>query len=148
MANFIGLVYATLKDAGIDTSKMSTDEAVAKFEELKAKDKKEKESPENIKRKLNGDNSAPKNDEWRGVNTIGQAKKIDPDIVEKKLAANILERYWDKNMSNDEIANIADDLGEIKYKYDKEKVKEYIKNNREAGKKIFMSWHELSNAFK
>lgn len=37
MANFIGLVYATLKKEGIDTSKMSTDEAVAKYNELQKK---------------------------------------------------------------------------------------------------------------
>ena len=34
MANFIGLVYATLKQEGIDTKGMSTDEAVAKYNEL------------------------------------------------------------------------------------------------------------------
>lgn len=34
MANFIGLVYSTLKNEGIDTTGMSTDEAVAKFKEL------------------------------------------------------------------------------------------------------------------
>lgn len=34
MANFIGLVYATLKSEGIDTAGMSTDEAVAKYNEL------------------------------------------------------------------------------------------------------------------
>lgn len=37
MANFIGLVYATLKNEGIDTSKMSTEEAIAKFKELQKK---------------------------------------------------------------------------------------------------------------
>lgn len=31
MANFIGLVYATLKAKGIDYSEMSTEEAVDKF---------------------------------------------------------------------------------------------------------------------
>jgi hypothetical protein len=34
MANFIGLVYATLKQEGIDTSGMSSEEAVAKYNEL------------------------------------------------------------------------------------------------------------------
>lgn len=34
MANFIALVYATLKNEGVDTTGMSTDEAVAKFKEL------------------------------------------------------------------------------------------------------------------
>ena len=38
MANFIGLVYATLKEEGIDTKGMSTDEAVAKYNELQGKD--------------------------------------------------------------------------------------------------------------
>ena len=37
MANFIGLVYATLKQEGIDTTGMSTDEAVAKYNELQEK---------------------------------------------------------------------------------------------------------------
>ena len=37
MSNFIGLVYATLKNEGVDTSGMSTDEAVAKFKELQKK---------------------------------------------------------------------------------------------------------------
>lgn len=37
MANFMGLVYATLKKEGIDTSKLSTDEAVAKYNELQKK---------------------------------------------------------------------------------------------------------------
>ena len=34
MANFIGLVYATLKKEGIDTKGMDTDEAIAKYNEL------------------------------------------------------------------------------------------------------------------
>lgn len=38
MANFMGLVFATLKNEGIDTSDMSKDEAVKKFNELKGKD--------------------------------------------------------------------------------------------------------------
>lgn len=38
MSNFIALVYATLKQEGIDTNNMDTDEAVAKFKELQKKD--------------------------------------------------------------------------------------------------------------
>lgn len=34
MANFIALVYATLKNEGVDTSKMSQEEAIKKFKEL------------------------------------------------------------------------------------------------------------------
>lgn len=37
MANFMGLVFATLKNEGIDTKGMSNDEAVKKFDELKGK---------------------------------------------------------------------------------------------------------------
>ena len=37
MANFIGLVYATLKNEGIDTKGMDTDTAVAKYNELQKK---------------------------------------------------------------------------------------------------------------
>ena len=37
MANFIGLVYATLKNEGVDTQGMSADEAVAKYNELQKK---------------------------------------------------------------------------------------------------------------
>ena len=52
MANFIALVYATLKEEGIDTKGMSTDEAVAKFKELKGG---ESENPDDVKKKLNGE---------------------------------------------------------------------------------------------
>jgi hypothetical protein len=38
MANFIGLVYATLKNEGIDTKGMDTDEAIKKYNELKSND--------------------------------------------------------------------------------------------------------------
>ena len=35
MANFIGVVFATLKKEGIDTKNMTTEEAIAKFNEIK-----------------------------------------------------------------------------------------------------------------
>lgn len=38
MSNFIGLVYATLKNEGIDTKGLSNDEAVKKFNELQGKE--------------------------------------------------------------------------------------------------------------
>lgn len=37
MSNFIGMVFATLKNEGIDTKGMSTDEAVKKYNELQKK---------------------------------------------------------------------------------------------------------------
>lgn len=85
---------------------------------------------------------------WQKVNTVKQAKKIDPDIVEKKLAYNILSRYGKYEYSDDELADKADWLKEVSEPYDINKVKSYIKGNRELGSKIFMSWHELSDAFK
>ena len=38
MSNFIGIVFATLKKEGIDTSKMDTSEAIAKYNEIKGGD--------------------------------------------------------------------------------------------------------------
>lgn len=38
MSNFIGMVFATLKKEGIDTSKMDTSEAIAKYNEIKGGD--------------------------------------------------------------------------------------------------------------
>lgn len=38
MANFIGVVFATLKKEGIDTKNMTTEEAIAKFNEIKGTD--------------------------------------------------------------------------------------------------------------
>lgn len=49
MGNFIGLVYGTLKEKGIDTSKMSREEAIAKFNELKNEDGNEKKASKEIK---------------------------------------------------------------------------------------------------
>lgn len=46
MANFIGLVYATLKNEGIDIKNMSTDEAIKKYNELQKSDKDNKQSPQ------------------------------------------------------------------------------------------------------
>lgn len=48
MANFIGMVYGTLKEKGIDTSKMSADEAIAKFNELKKEDTGEQKESKNV----------------------------------------------------------------------------------------------------
>lgn len=49
MSNFIGMVFATLKKEGIDTSKMDTSEAIAKYNEIKGGDggsnKKGEETP-------------------------------------------------------------------------------------------------------
>lgn len=80
MANFIGLVYATLKSKGIDTSGMSTDEAVAKFNELQGTDKqsKEKESAKKNEAvsKFKGEKETPKAPEKE----LSTSQKIRNDL--------------------------------------------------------------------
>lgn len=53
--SFIAMVYATLKETGIDTSEMTPDEAVEKFNELTGKDSlKQEESAKNLSHKEKG----------------------------------------------------------------------------------------------
>lgn len=61
MANFIGMVYGTLKAKGIDTSGMSVDEAIEKFNELNKNDGVDKE---------NVSNADSKNTEQENVETL------------------------------------------------------------------------------
>lgn len=63
MANFIGLVYGTLKQKGIDTSKMSTEEAIEKYNELNKNDTTDKLSSTNkeVKEELNNINNVQQN---------------------------------------------------------------------------------------
>lgn len=70
MANFIGLVYATLKNEGIDTKGMDTDTAVAKYNELQKKDggkAGEKEGTPAEQRALKGEQSKKENKEVKGT---------------------------------------------------------------------------------
>ena len=83
MANFIGLVYATLKEEGIDTKGMSTDEAVAKFKELKGG---ESESPDDVKKKLNGEKKESKQYVDKGAKKIHEERmKAKKDNINKAL---------------------------------------------------------------
>ena len=69
MANLIGLVYATLKNEGIDTKGMDTDTAVAKYNELQKKSggkAGEKEATPAENRKLKGEKEKPK-EETKGT---------------------------------------------------------------------------------
>lgn len=141
MSNFIGLVFATLKNEGIDTSGMSTDEAIKKYNELQEKSggksgEKEPTPAENRRMGVHKD--------WSGVNTIRQAKKLDEEIVEKKLATNLLTRYGDTKMSAEEIAEQVENFGKVDLPYDKEKVKEFVINNYDKRNKIFGSFREIS----
>src|SRR5574344_1083634 len=53
MANFIGLVFATLKKEGIETKNLSIEEAIAKYNEItnKPKHKESKEEPLTARKK-------------------------------------------------------------------------------------------------
>lgn len=130
MANFIGLVYATLKEKGIDTSKMSTDEAVAKFKELQGEGKEEKkDTPEDVKKKLNGEEikaeNVKKGETSEDVNKRYNAYKEQnkhyleeikkglggekPNQVQvRKAVQHLIEQKgelngWDANMIKDEL---------------------------------------------
>lgn len=71
MANFIALVYATLKKEGVDTNGMSTDEAVAKFKELQ--------------KKSGGSGTPAENKKLAsmGIDADGEASDKEPNIEEK-----------------------------------------------------------------
>lgn len=89
--------------------------------------------------------------DWSKVNTINQAKKIDPDIAEKKLASNIIFSSSDLSMTDEEAANRIEhmDLSHIKHNIDKQKVKDYVIRNRAKVKnKIFSNYRELSETIK
>ena len=90
MANFIAVVYATLKEAGIETKDLSTDEAIKKYEALRKAEKKYNDDPEVIKQKLNGD-LYPKNKETAGqeddkrdtINKKRYTRRLDSAVMYK-----------------------------------------------------------------
>lgn len=127
MANFIGLVYATLKNEGVDTSGMSTDEAVAKFKELQKKsggESGEKGATPAEQRKLKqkgvvkDDKSINNEKSYNKVIDFVDNKDIDWDLAEKneKINAknsknpNRTNRYGD-NLLSDEAFNIGVEAG-------------------------------------
>lgn len=77
MANFIALVYATLKNEGVNTSGMSTDEAVEKFKQLQKKSGGSGTPAEN--RKL----------QEKGIS----AKEDKPNVKEEKVEVKETENY-------------------------------------------------------
>mgnify|MGYP001625696490 CR=1 FL=1 len=88
------------------------------------------------------------NKDWTGIKTIKQAKKLDSDIIEKKLASNIIFSYGKLNMTDDELTNMVDKLTISKENYNAEKVKQFIKRNRKNGGKIFTSYQDISKNIK
>lgn len=79
MANFLGLVYATLKNEGIDTSNMSQDEAVKKFNELKGK---------------NGGTPAEERELSKYLNNKSDFKQKQLDVVLKENPATDDYHTW------------------------------------------------------
>lgn len=77
MANFIGMVFATLQKEGVDTKGMSTDEAVKKFNELKGKNGGGKEG---------GDKKAPSQD--KKELTPNESKRLQELGVEERPKQN------------------------------------------------------------
>lgn len=107
MGNFIGLVYATLKEEGIDTSKLSTNQAIEKFKELQEKkgntsgsitEASEKERTQAENRKMNGE--SPKT-ETKG--TPKQTEKQQPKYERNTSFENNMEIDWDLAEKNEKI---------------------------------------------
>lgn len=127
MANFIGLVYATLKDEGIDTKGMSTDEAVAKFKELKGG---ESESPEDVKKKLNGEKKESKKEEPKKKETSKKEYKEDTSVESNR------EIDWDRVSENEKINKDKAKNTERKDKYGNLLISDEAFNvGEDAGKK-------------
>lgn len=101
MSNFIGLVFATLKNEGVDTKGMSTDEAVKKYNELQQKSggksgEKEGTPAENRKMGMTGggddDGKEPPKDkvpeEYKKDTSIENNTEIDWDLAERNEKIN------------------------------------------------------------
>lgn len=128
MSNFIGMVFATLKKEGIDTSKMDTSEAIAKYNEIqgsgggssikgeetpkteqktatKATDKKNLAVDEGTTEKDSADATVSKKETVEETGVISQDKQRD-------------DRYTTGNPDNiskqSNIANIGNDLQNYK----------------------------------
>lgn len=79
MSNFIGLVFATLKNEGIDTSGMSTDEAIKKYNELQQKSggkSGEKEPTPAENRKMGAGNNGDDGDSDEPKGTPAEEKRM------------------------------------------------------------------------
>lgn len=90
MANFMGLVFATLKNEGIDTKGMSNDEAVKKFNELKG----------------NGDGTPA---EQRRLEEKGISQKQKDNVKQKQLDIVLKE-----NPATDDYHTWIRDIDDIK----------------------------------
>lgn len=138
MANFIGLVYATLKNEGIDTKGMDTDEAIKKYNELQEKTggksgKKEPTPAENKKLKEHENSTS----EIHSSNKIAKMQEEKQEIGWKleEIKREINEQYNKPNKSLDEISKSK----KLKDKYERElaDINTLEEREKHPGTKIF-----------
>lgn len=116
MANFIGLVYATLKNEGVDTKGMSTDDAVKKYNELQKSSggkSGEKEPTPAESKKMNG----------MGINTnkdfisfkVNENDIKDSDTLSRIIAREVKSQYPNAKHSTDEYMRDVYEIDGEKY---------------------------------
>ena len=125
MANFIALVYATLKNEGVNTSGMSTDEAVEKFKQLQKKSGGSGTPAEN--RKLEEKGISAKDDKpnvkeekvevketanYRPSEFIKQVKEYQPKTdIEKKNIDKYLDDLKNEPKISNDMKKVAEKIG-------------------------------------
>lgn len=143
MSNFIGMVFATLKKEGIDTSKMDTSEAIAKYNEIqgngggssakgeetpKAEQKTETKGKETAEKgtdkkdpeieKLSGETGLGYKDAERMHKEIQEEDEAYKNFLNNKTEENRNDKYTTGNPDNvskqSTIANIGNDLQNYK----------------------------------
>lgn len=95
MGNFIGMVYATLKNEGIDTKGMSTDDAVKKYNELQGKSGKDGGEKEVEKTEEKGTPAEQKRMEEKGIT---ESKDTKQSGLSKHLGVDVKKSEYDDNI--------------------------------------------------
>lgn len=117
MANFIGLVYATLKNEGIDTKGMSTDEAVEKYNELKGKG----EGTPAEQRKMQD------KDDWRQYRGTELTFEQEDAVDEAVKMAGIYKHTQTYNLTIDDIFEVLEEDNPDLLKGNKGKIEAYVR---------------------
>lgn len=119
MSNFIGMVFATLKKEGIDTSKMDTSEAIAKYNEIKGGDggsnaKSEETPKQEEKTAETGKETAKKTDAEKDSVTTEKDSTVETVSKEEPQDKQRADKYTVGNPDNinkqTTIDNIEKDL--------------------------------------
>lgn len=123
MSNFIGMVFATLKKEGIDTSKMDTSEAIAKYNEIKGgeggSNAKGEETPKQEEKTAEtGKETAKKTDAEKDSVTTEKDSAVETVSKEEPQDKQRADKYTVGNPDNinkqTTIDNIAKDLQSYK----------------------------------